>query len=74
MRALLRDRSFRRLLVGQTLSAFGDYAMFLALAIWVRDLTGSNAAAGLTFLTFSIPSLFGPRSACSSIDTRDARS
>jgi predicted MFS family arabinose efflux permease len=60
MRALLRDRSFRRLLVGQTLSAFGDYAMFLALAIWVRDLTGSNAAAGLTFLPFSIPSLFGP--------------
>lgn len=60
MHALLRDRSFRRLLVGQTLSAFGDYAMFLALAIWVRDLTGSNAAAGLTFLPFSIPSLFGP--------------
>jgi len=60
MRALLRDRSYRRLVVGQTLSAFGDYAMFLALAIWVRDLTGSNAAAGLTFLPFSVPSLFGP--------------
>jgi MFS family permease len=60
MRALLRDRSFRRLTVGQTLSAFGDYAMFLALAIWVRDLTGSNAAAGLTFLPFTVPSLFGP--------------
>jgi MFS family permease len=60
MRALLRDRSFRRLTVGQTLSAFGGYAMFLALAIWVRELTGSNAAAGLTFLPFSVPSLFGP--------------
>ena len=60
MRTLLRDRTFRRLVVGQTLSAFGDYAMFLALAIWVRDLTGSNAAAGLTFLPFIVPSLFGP--------------
>jgi MFS family permease len=60
MRALLADRSFRRLTIGQTLSALGDYAMFLALAIWVRDLTGSNAAAGLTFLPFSVPSLFGP--------------
>jgi MFS family permease len=34
--------------------------MFLALAIWVKDLTGSNAAAGLTFLPFVLPSLFGP--------------
>ncbi|MGZ4150349.1 MAG: MFS transporter [Actinomycetota bacterium] len=60
MRALLRRRDFRLLAIGQTLSAFGDYAMFLALAVWVKDLTGSNAAAGLTFLPFAIPSLFGP--------------
>jgi MFS family permease len=60
MRALLRDRSYRRLLAGQTLSAFGDYAMFLVLAVWVKDLTGSNALAGLSFLPFVIPSLFGP--------------
>ena len=60
MRALLRDRSYRRLLVGQTLSAFGDYAMFLALAVWVKALTGSNAKAGLAILPFVLPSLFGP--------------
>jgi MFS family permease len=60
MRALLRDRSYRRLLLGQTLSAFGDYAMFLVLAVWVKALTGSNALAGLSFLPFVIPSLFGP--------------
>jgi MFS family permease len=60
MRALLRRRDFRLLAIGQTLSAFGDYAMFLALAVWVKDLTGSNAAAGLTFLPFALPSLFGP--------------
>jgi MFS family permease len=60
MRALLRDRSYRLLLVGQTLSAFGDYAMFLALAIWVKVLTGSNAKAGLAILPFVLPSLVGP--------------
>jgi MFS family permease len=60
MRALLRDRSYLRLLVGQTLSAFGDYAMFLALAVWVKVLTGSNAAAGLAVLPFIAPSLVGP--------------
>ncbi len=60
MRALLRDRSYRRLLIGQTLSAFGDYAMFLALAVWVKVLTGSNAKAGLAILPFILPSLVGP--------------
>ena len=60
MRALLRDRSYRLLLIGQTLSAFGDYAMFLALAVWVKVLTGSNAKAGLAILPFVLPSLVGP--------------
>ncbi len=60
MRALLRNRSYRRLLIGQTLSAFGDNAMYLALAIWVKTLTGSNAKAGLAILPFVLPSLFGP--------------
>ncbi len=60
MRALLRDRSYRLLLVGQTLSAFGDYAMFLAFAVWVKVLTGSNAKAGLAILPFVLPSLVGP--------------
>lgn len=60
MRALLRDRSYRRLLIGQTLSSFGDYAMFLVLAVWVKTLTGSNAMAGLAILPFILPSLFGP--------------
>ena len=60
MRRLLRDRDFALLLAGQTLSAFGDYAMFLALGIWAKELTGSNAAAGLTILPFALPALAGP--------------
>jgi MFS family permease len=60
VRRLLRDRSYRRLLIGQTLSAFGDHAMYLALAIWVKTLTGSNAKAGLAILPFVLPSLVEP--------------
>jgi MFS family permease len=60
MRELLRRRPFRLLWIGQTLSAFGDYAMFLAFGIWAKDLTGSNAAAGLALLPMMVPLLFGP--------------
>jgi MFS family permease len=42
------------------MSAFGDHAMFLALAVWVKALTGSNAEAGLAILPFILPSLVGP--------------
>jgi hypothetical protein len=46
IRKLLGDRDFRLLYAGQTLTMFGDVALFLMLAIWVKDLTGSNGAAG----------------------------
>jgi MFS family permease len=56
----LRDRRFRRLLVGQSLSSFGDSALYLSLAIWAKDLTGSNAAAGAVFFALGLPILFAP--------------
>ncbi len=48
----LREPRFRRLLVGWSLSNFGDSALYLSLAIWAKDLTGSNAAAGLVFFAW----------------------
>lgn len=60
MRRLFAQRDTRLLLAGQTLSMFGDSAMFLALGIWVKDLTGSNAAAGLLFFILVLPSLAAP--------------
>lgn len=60
MRGLLRDRNFRLLATGQLLNQLGDHAMFLALAIWVKELTGSNSAAGVVFLLFSAPALAAP--------------
>ena len=47
MRKLLKNRNARRYLLGQSFSLFGDTAMFLALGIWVKVLTGSNGDAGL---------------------------
>ena len=54
MRQLAQSRDARVYLVGQSFSLFGDTAMFLALGIWVKELTHSNADAGLTFLFFPL--------------------
>lgn len=56
----LRDRRFRRILGGYALSTFGDSALYITLGIWAKDLTDSNAAAGLVFLCLGAPGLFGP--------------
>ena len=60
MRRLLAVPDARRLLAGEALSMFGDRAMFLVLAIWAKELTGSNSAAGLVFFAFLAPMLAGP--------------
>jgi MFS family permease len=60
MRRLLRIRDARVFLLGWGLSMFGDSAMFLVLGIWAKDLTDSNAAAGLVFFVLALPSLFSP--------------
>jgi MFS family permease len=60
MRDLAKSRDARVYLIGQSFSLFGDTAMFLALGIWVKELTHSNADAGLTFLFFPLASLFSP--------------
>lgn len=56
----MRDRRFQRLLAGESLSTFGDTALYLTLGIWAKTLTGSNAAAGGVFLALGIPALFSP--------------
>ena len=60
MRRLLRDRNARRYVIGQCFSLFGDTALFLAMAIWVKELTGSNGAAGLVFFGFGVAALLSP--------------
>jgi MFS family permease len=60
MRRLLSYRDARLLIAGQTLSAFGDWAMFIVLAIWMKALTGSSARAGLVFLVLGLGAFAAP--------------
>ena len=60
MRKLLAHRDARLLLAGQTLSAFGDWAMFIVLAVWMKSLTGSSAQAGLVFFVLGLGAFFAP--------------
>jgi MFS family permease len=60
MRELLRHRDFRLLMIGQTLSMFGDTAMLLTLGMWAKDLSGSNAIAGSVFVALGLPTLLAP--------------
>jgi MFS family permease len=60
MRSILRRSDVRLLFAGQFLSMFGDWAMFIALGVWARVLTGSNAEAGLVFLFLGVTGLIAP--------------
>jgi MFS family permease len=60
MRRLAAVPYARRYLLGEALSILGDTSLWLALAIWVRELTGSNGDAGLTFFFMAAPGIAGP--------------
>lgn len=60
MRRLLGLRDARLYLAGQTLSLLGDTALWLAMGVWVKSLTGSSGAAALVFLAFALPQLLSP--------------
>jgi MFS family permease len=60
MRRLLAHRDARLYLSGQVVSLFGDSALWLAMGIWIKVLTGSSAAAGLSFFALALGSLCGP--------------
>jgi MFS family permease len=60
MRRLLAYRDARLLVAGQTLSSFGDWAMFIVMAVWMKTLTGSSARAGLVFFILGLGALAAP--------------
>jgi MFS family permease len=60
MRKAFQQKGFTRLFAGLTTSMFGDSVMLLVLSMWVKTLTHSNGAAGLTFFWMMIPALFAP--------------
>lgn len=60
MRRAFTVPGFGRLYIGTTASMVGDSLMLIVMSMWVKTLTGSNGAAGLTFLFLTLPALFGP--------------
>jgi MFS family permease len=60
VRELLKSRDARVYLSGQSFSLLGDTSMFLALGIWTKELTHSNADAGLTFFFGAAAQLLAP--------------
>jgi hypothetical protein len=60
VRKLLRSRNARIYLLGDVISTLGDSALWLAMAIWVKELTSSSAWAGLVFFFFALGNLTSP--------------
>lgn len=60
MRHVLADRNARLYFLGQSLSIFGDSSLWLAVSIWIKVLTGSNAQAGFIVAVFVLGTLFAP--------------
>jgi MFS family permease len=60
IKAAFRTPGFKRLYLGLAASMFGDSLMLIVLSMWVKSLTGSNGAAGLTFLWLTAPALVAP--------------
>lgn len=60
IKAAFRTVGFKRLYAGLAASMFGDSLLLIVLSMWVKSLTGSNGAAGLTFLAMTAPALFAP--------------
>lgn len=60
MLTVLKRPDYRLLFIGTSASIIGDTLLFLTLGIWVKDLTGSDGAAGLTMFFLGAPILLAP--------------
>lgn len=60
MGSLFRIRNARIYLFGDVVSTLGDSALWFAMAIWMKELTGSSAWAGLVFFCAVAGNLFSP--------------
>jgi MFS family permease len=60
MRAALKAPGFARLTLVWTVVNIADSILLLTLAVWVKDLTGSDSAAGLVLAAVAAPALLAP--------------
>jgi MFS family permease len=62
MRRLLALPDARLYLVGQSFSLLGDTALWLALALWARELAGSPSAGAMVIFCIAAPQIASPLS------------
>lgn len=55
MLAILRQRNYALLWIGQLISVFGDWVLLIALPFYIFDLTGSALATGAMFIVQTVP-------------------
>jgi len=60
VRKLLRIRNARIFLFGNAVSTLGDSSLWFAMGIWMKELTGSSAWAGLVFFCYIAGNFFSP--------------
>ncbi|MEU5725428.1 MFS transporter [Micromonospora sp. NPDC047738] len=60
MRHLLRRPDFRLFFLALTVSMIAESVLLLALAVWVKELTGSDGLAGATFVALTAPMVLAP--------------
>ncbi|MFU8874115.1 MFS transporter [Micromonospora sp. SL4-19] len=60
MRQLLRRPDFRLFFLALTVSMVAESVLLLALAVWVKELTGSDGLAGATFVALTAPMVLAP--------------
>lgn len=51
---------FPRLAAAWVATNLGDSALYLMIAVWVKQLTGSDVAAGFVFVALGLPALLAP--------------
>ncbi|MWC00053.1 MFS transporter [Agromyces seonyuensis] len=56
----LRDPVFRRLTAAWVASNLGDSLLFIVAAVWVKELTGSDALAGGVFVAYGLAAFTAP--------------
>ena len=57
MFAVLRQRNFTCLWIGQLVSLIGDWVLFIALPFYIYAQTGSTLATGIMFIVQTVPRL-----------------
>ncbi|WP_348774381.1 MFS transporter [Micromonospora sp. WMMD998] len=60
VRDLLRRPDFRLFFTALTVSMIAESVLLLALAVWVKQLTGSDGLAGATFVALTAPMVLAP--------------